>query len=99
MCYTEGSDLYSIPFDISFAYTPPQVDPVPRSMQVQPGSEVIGSRVETIEIAIELYLQAFHEQFGSRPKAVRIAAAAIFWRLEKLRTDLLELRARTCQYR
>lgn len=64
MCYKKGSDLYSIPFDIPFTYTPLQIDSVPQSMQVQSTHVTRQANVETIEEAVDLYLEAFEKQFS-----------------------------------
>jgi site-specific recombinase XerD len=63
MFYKKGSDLYSIPFDIPFTYAPLQIDQVPQSMQVQPTRSTRQASVETIEDAVQLYLEAYEKQF------------------------------------
>jgi hypothetical protein len=63
MCFKKSRDLYSIPFEMPFTYTPLQIDAVPQSMQVQPTRTTRQVNVETIEEAVQLYLEAFGEQF------------------------------------
>jgi site-specific recombinase XerD len=63
MCHKKSSDLYSIPFDIPFTYTPLEIDQVPQIMQVQPTNSTRQANVETIEDAIELYLEMYGKQF------------------------------------
>ena len=66
MCHKKSSDLYSIPFDVPFTYLPLQIDQVPQSMQVQPTNSTRQASVETIEDAIQLYLELYGKQFTGR---------------------------------
>ena len=84
MCHKKSSDLYSIPFDIPFTYTPLQIDSVPYSMQVQPTGSTRQANVETIEEAIQLYLEAYGKQFvgeyGLRNKRLFLKRFVVFLR-------------------
>jgi site-specific recombinase XerD len=66
MCYKKGSDLYSIPFGIPFTYTPLEIDQVPQSMQVQPIHSTRQAHVDTIEEAVQMYLEAYSKQFSGQ---------------------------------
>ena len=66
MCYKKGSDLYSIPFDIPFTYTPLQIDNVSQSERVQPTGTTRQTNVETIGKAVQLYLH----QLSAPPGAI-----------------------------
>jgi hypothetical protein len=62
--HKKGDRTVSIPFELPFTYTPLQIDQVPQSLQVHPTRSTRQANIETIEEAIQLYLEAYSKQFA-----------------------------------
>jgi hypothetical protein len=80
----KGRPPYLIPFEMTFHYTPPQIDSVPVRNQVTVQADV--PSVTSIEAAIEWYLAAHQAQFMGQD-ASRKTRAQLMRFVEHLRTQ------------